>query len=492
MIRNKIVVISVVVLSLLFATAVFAQTFPGAGTAVTNAVLQNMGDSSATVNVTYYDASGTSQLSESKTIAPDAVIEVKTQDAPLPSGFAGAAVVSSDQPLASVVSIKNANVPASAGQTTQSAYNGTSAPATTISFPSVWRFSGIASTVTIQNTENTATTATAAFFDRDGNSLGSSVINLGANGSKTIDMRNINLPGVTWPDSVADGSITVTSANALAGASTAAWPNRAGAYQALTPSDQGTVLYASSHYRFKSSPSDAEYTLFSAINIQNTDAVNDAPITVEYFTRGDVSGTPAVTINTTVPAGSAIGLNTKNGASVDAALFNPLGTSWDGSVKITSDNAIPLVGTGVTNWGVRGYAGIYALTSSDAAAETIYIPAQYRRVSGGNWSQWSAINLQNIGTTTVTAAQLTVKYIDTNGTVVATFTGADLPGDLVSGAAFGLNTRNGGDLAAADFNILGDNFIGGILVEGPAGSELVAVNNIVYNNRASVYNGVPK
>ncbi|MCZ7670860.1 MAG: hypothetical protein M5U34_28760 [Chloroflexi bacterium] len=100
--------------------------------------------------------------------------------------------------------------------------------------------------------------------------------------------------------------------------------------------------------------------------------------------------------------------------------------------------------------------------------------------------------MQNIGTTTVTAAQLTVKYIDTNGVVVATFTGAALPGNLVSGAAFGMNTRTGGDLASSAFNVLGNNFIGGILVEGPAGSELVAVNNIVYNNRASVYNGVPK
>jgi len=295
-----------------------------------------------------------------------------------------------------------------------------------------------------------------------------------------------------WTNAVADGSITATSANMLAGASTAAWPNRAGAYQALTSADAGTVLYASSHYRFKLNASDAEYTLFSAINIQNTDAANDAPITVEYYTRGDSSGTPALTINTTVPAGSAIGLNTKNGASVDAALFNALGTDWDGSVKIISDNDIPLVGTGITNWGTVGYAGIYALVSDNGAASTIFVPAQYRRVVNGSWAQWSAINLQNIGGSTVSRADLTITYIDTNGATVATFTGNDLPFDLASGAAFGLNTRNGGNLTAADFEVLGDNFIGGILVEGPAGSSLVAVSNIVYSNRASVYNGVPE
>jgi len=489
--RKSVLIVFVLILSLLLATVAFAQTFPGAGTPTTNAVLQNQGTTAATVAVTYYGADGTMQLTDSVSIEPNAVVEVKTEDAALPAGFAGAAIVSSDQPLASVVSIKSTGVSASAGSTTQAAYNGTSAPANTILFPSVWRFSGIASKVTIQNTEGTATTATASFFDRDGNSLGSADIPLGAYGSYTIDMRNIGLSGVNWPDSVADGSITVTAGNMLAGASTAAWTNRAGAYQALTSNNQGSVLYAPSHYRFQGSAPAGEYTLFSAINIQNTDADNDANITVEYFTRGDSSGTPALSFNTTVPAGSAIGLNTKNGASVPANTFNPLGTDWDGSVKVTSLDDIPLVGTGITNWGVSGYTGMYALVSANDSGSTIFVPAQYRR-NPGSWAQWSAINLQNIGSTTVTRADLTVKYIDTAGNVLATFTGSDLPSDLAAGAAFGLNTRNGGDLTAGDFTSLGDNFIGGILVEGPVGSELVAVNNIIYSNRASTYNGIPK
>jgi hypothetical protein len=481
----------VLVLSLMLVGAMMAQSFPNAGSALTNVVLQNKGTGAATVSVAYYDVGGALQHTDSAVIQPNAVVEVKTEDAPLPAGFQGAAVVSSDQPLASVVSIRNSGVTASAGGLTQGAYNGTSEPATTISFPSVWRFSGIVSRVTIQNTEGSAAAVDVTFFDRDGNQLGVCNENLAANGSKTYDMRTP--PACAgWTDTVADGSITATSANNLAGASTAAWSNRAGAYRALTDSDAGTVLYASSHFRFKNNPAQTQYTLFSAINIQNTDPNNDAPITVEYFTRGDVSGTPALTVNTTVPAGSAIGLNTSNGASVPAATFDPLGTSWDGSVKITSDDDIPLVGTGITNWGVAGYAGIYNLVSANSASDTIFVPAQYRRIVNNNWAQWSAINLQNIGTTTVSRSDLTIRYIDTNGNTVATFTGTALPSDLAPGAAFGMNTRTGGDLTAADFNVLGSNFIGGILVEGPAGSELVAVNNIVYSNRASTYNGDPK
>jgi hypothetical protein len=482
-------ILLVLVLSLALVGVILAQTFPSAGSAVTNAVLQNKGTTAATVAVTYYDSSGVVQHTTDVTIQPKAVVEVKTEDEPLPAGFAGSAVVSSDQPLASVVSIKSTGVTASAGGTTQGAYNGTAVPATTISFPSVWRFSGIVSVVSIQNTEGSAADVDVQFYSREGDLLGTCTPNLNGFGSITYDMRTP--PACAgWGDAVPDGSISATSANMLAGASTAAWPNRAGAYQALTGSSEGTVLYASSHYRFKLNPGDSEYTLFSALNIQNTDPVNDAPITVEYYNRDD--GALALTIPATVPAGSAIGLNTKNGASVDAALFNPLGTDWDGSVKIISDDDIPLVGTGITNWGTAGYAGIYALASESTAAEVIFVPAQYRRAPGGVWAQWSAINLQNIGSTTVSADDLTVTYIDTNGTTVATFTGADLPGDLAPGAAFGMNTRNGGDLAASAFTALGDNFIGGIVVEGPAGSELIAVNNIVYSNRASVYNGDPQ
>jgi hypothetical protein len=481
----------VFLLTLALASVAMAQTFPNPGNSTTNIVLQNKGTADAEVVVAYYSTAGAVQHTDEATIKPNAVVEVKTEDTPLPAGFRGAAVASSNQPLASVVSIRNTGVTASAGGVTQGAYNGIAAPATTISFPSVWRFDGIVSRVTIQNTEATAADVTVDFYSREGTKLGTCTPNLAGNGSITYDMANV--PACAgWGNAVPDGSISATSANRLAGASTAAWANRGAAYQALTATDAGTILYAPSHFRFKNNPSQTQYTLFSAVNIQNTDADNDAEITVEYYTRGDNSGTPALTFDTTVPAGSAIGLNTSNGASVPAATFDPLGTGWEGSVKIISKDDIPLVGTGVTTWGLLGYAGMYALVTDAGASDTIFIPAQYRRLPNNQWAQWSAINLQNIGDTTVSRADLTITYIDTAGNTVATFTGNALPFDLAPGAAFGLNTRTGGNLQASAFDTLGNNFIGGILVSGPEGSKLVAVSNIVYNNRASAYNGVPE
>ena len=480
-------------LSLVAATAAFAT--PDPGTATSNAVVQNQGTTTANVVVSYYAQDGTAALTTEATINAGAVAEFKTADTALASGFAGAAIVSSDQPLAAIVSLKNSDVSASKGGITQGAYNATTAPASDISFPSVWGFAGIGSVSTIQNTSSDATVLTVDFFNRAGDNLGSRTINLNGYGSVTIDMGNASDLPSGFPTDFSDGSISVSSsATDIAGASTAYWTNRQGAYQALTSANAGTTLYAPSHFAFKSNASDADYALFSALNIQNTTGTA-APITIDYFTRGDTSGNAALSLTCTVPANSAVGLNVKNGGSgcgFNAASFAPLGTSWSGSVKVVSTDNINLVGTGITSWGNNGYGGMYAMVTTNDASDTIYIPAQYRRQPGGSWAQWSAINLQNIGSSTVAAADITIKYIDTAGNTVVTLTGSQLPGDLAAGAAFGLNTRNGGDLDASAFNSLGDSWIGGILVEGPAGSQLVAVNNIVYSNRASVYNGIPQ
>jgi hypothetical protein len=495
-----IVIATTLVLLLLVAGISYAQGYPQPGLSTSNTVVQNMATGSgqvATLIVSYYSTDGVKQYENTTVkINPKSVKEIKAEDEPLPAGFSGAAVVSSDQPIAAVVSIKNTNVPEAPDGFTQGAYNGTSTAGTSTSifFPTVWGFNGIVSRVTVQNAEAGTNNIKLDFYDRSGNFLGSSNEALNAYGSRTYYLGNTSDLPSGWPSGFQDGSITITSTDnkMLAGASTATWPNRAGAYQALSPNDQGTVLYAPSHYRFKQNPSDSEYTLFSAVNIQNTSSSTTAQVKVEYFTRGDNSGTPALTLNTTIPPLSARGLNTKNGGDLDASVFDPLGTSWDGSVTITSENDVPLVGTGITNWGVAGNAGIYALVSDTSAADTIFIPAQYRLAQGSTWNQWSALNLQNVGTTTVNAADLTVEYIDTNGNTIKTFTGAQLPGNLAPGAAFGLNTRNGGDLAASAFDSFGTSFIGGIYITGPAGSDLVAVSNIIYKNRASVYNGFPE
>jgi hypothetical protein len=241
-----------------------------------------------------------------------------------------------------------------------------------------------------------------------------------------------------------------------------------------------------------------ELTLFSALNLQNTSATATANVTATYYARD--TGALALTKVITIAPLSARGLNTKNGGDFPASDFYALSYAggalpdWDGSVVIESDQL--LVGICSTGWDDAAHAGAYALITDNDSARSLFVPAQYRIDWGGGWAQWSAINLMNVGGSSIGRDDLVIEYIDTEGREVETFTGTALPFDLNPGAALGLNTMNGGDLDAsafASFPAEGGlpRFIGGIHITAPAGSQLIGVANVIYDNRASVYNAFP-
>lgn len=485
--KVSVSIILVLMVTAMIIPAAWAQdSYPAPGSSTTNVVVQNKSTTdSATVVVEYYDQDGNLDHTHSDImIAPKAVTEIKTQSEDvLGDGWQGSAVMSSDQPLGAVVGIKNTNVPEGDGFT-QGAYNGASSGAGTVYFPSVWRFSGIVSRLTIQNVEAGAADVTLYFYDRAGTALGTVVRNIPGFSQDTFYLGDSADVPVGFPTDFVDGSVYATSGNLLAGAAVASYSNRSNSYQALIPDNKGLTLYAPSHYRYSPTGS---WTLFSAINLQNTtDQV--ANVDAYYYTRGDTSGVPALHMDFQIQPFSATGLNTRNGGDFDASVFEPLTNDWDGSVKIVSDQ--DLVGTCITNWGSAAKSGAYALVTPADGANVLFVPAQYR-LKSSTWNQWSALNLMNVGGSTISAADLTIQYIDQDGIEVASFSGTDLPGDLASGAAVGLNTKNGGDLSSTDFDVFGTSFIGGIYVTAPAGSELVGVANIIYSNRASVYNAIP-
>ena len=465
-----------------------AATYPDPGQSVTNIVVQNLATAAgedATVMVEYYDTAGNLDHTRSGvTIAPKAVQEIKTEDEPLGDGWQGSAVMLSDRPLGAVVGVKNSLVPGAADGMTQGAYNGAAAGANTLYFPSVFATEAMVSRLTVQNTEGTAATVYMDYYNRSGAHLGQFSASIPAYSQRTFFMGEpTDVP--FDPETFIDGSATVTSANLLAGAAVTTWANRSAAYQALMPSNQGTTLYAPSHYRFMDA---GAWVLFSALNLQNTSATEVASVTATYVSRA--TGDVALVKTFDIQPGSAVGLNTKNGGDFPASDFDALtygsGADWDGSVKIVSTQ--PLVGICNTGWASVDKAGAYALVTNNDASNSLFFPAQYRLDWGTGWAQWAAVNLMNVGGAPIAAADLSIQYIDQAGSPVLTFTGAALPFDLAAGGALGLNTRNGGDLAATQFDTLGFSFIGGIYVTAPAGSELVGVANIIYKNRASVYN----
>ena len=514
----KRVMIMVLAAMLVFVTSAVQAAPPDPGTAVTNIVVQNKatGDGeTATAQVKYYDTSGNLDYThENISIDRKAVAEVKTEDEPaasIPDGWEGSAVLSADRDVAAIVSIKNTDVPGASDGFTQGAYNGATSGSDTLYFPSLFSFQYMVSRLTIQNVEGSAATVYVNYYDRDGNFIGKNNASIPAYSQKTFDL-GVDADVPFTPDDTGtefmDGAAVVTSTNMLAGAAVTIWGNRFVAYQALTANNQGTKLYAPSHYRYQydtsgydsSDPTGSTYTLFSALNLQNTSVSATANVTATYKSRSDSSTSLVKTF--TIPPQSAAGLNTKNGGDFPASDFFDLSNAnqttgipdWDGSVTIESDQ--PLVGICNTNWGAKEAGGAYALVTENDGAATVFVPAQYRLDWGSGWAQWSALNLMNVGTGTISASDLTIQYIDTDGNEVVSFTDTDLPGDLDEGAAVGFNTRNGGDLDASAYNGFPTDgglprFIGGIYVSAPAGSKLVGVANIVYNNRASVYNAFP-
>lgn len=509
----KALAVFVALLTMSVTAIVLAQgSYPDPGSAVTNIVVQNKATGAgeeANVVAEYYDTDGNKDYThDGITIQPKAVQEIKTEDEPLGDGWQGSAILSSDRDLAAIVSMKNEGVPGDSDGKTQGAYNGSSQGSTELYFPSVFRFEYIVSRVSVQNTQDSEATVYLNFNERDGSDAGRLEATIPAYSQRTFYLGDSDDVPSDFPSDFVDGSVYVTSTNELVGAAVSTWGNRSVAYQALTSANKGTTLYAPSHYRFiYDAPSDwdelpgSDWTLYSALNLQNTSATATANVTATYTARGDSS--PSLTKTLTIEPLSASGLNTQNGGDFPASDFEDLSKAgdgtpdWDGSVEITSDQ--PLVGINITNWGAQGNAGSYALVAPSEGGSTLYLPAQYRLhySDTSGWSQWSAINLMNVGTSTVNASDLTIEYIDQDGNSIKTFSGSDLPGDLAPGAAIGLNTRNGGDLDASDFDDFPEdgsrpNFIGGIYVSGPDASQLVAVGNIVYSDRASVYNGIPE
>lgn len=500
--KKASVAIGILLVLIMTASLAAAQGgYPAPGTSLTNVVTQNLATGAgmdATVLVEYYDTAGNLDHSHGGiVIAPRAVTEIHTEDEPLGDGWQGSAVMSSDQAVGAIVSIKNTNVPGAADGITQAAYNGALSGADTLYFPSLYAFDFIASRITVQNVEGTAANIEMDYYDRDGVFLGQYDATIPGYAQRTFDLGNAaDVP--FDPATFVDGSATVTSStgNLLAGAAVTSWADQSAGYQALTPLNKGTVLYAPSHYRYMSNPASAEWTLFSALNLQNTSATTVAQVRATYVSRS--TGAVAMTKEFTIQPLSAVGLNTKNGGDFPASDFNALSyagggvADWDGSVKIESLNAVELVGICNTGWDQSRAAGAYALVTTNDASDELFFPAQYRLDWGAGWAQWSAVNIMNVGGGTVAAADLSVEYIDTTGATVLSLTGVALPFDLTAGGALGLNSRNGGDLSAAAFNPLGLSFIGGVHVKAPVGSQLVGVANIVYSNRASVYNAFPK
>jgi hypothetical protein len=356
------------------------------------------------------------------------------------------------------------------------AYTGETQLATTAYLPAFYRVSTISSLFTVQNPAPVAADVSMAYWDRYGNDKGTMAVSLPAGGSRTFDpYTDGDVPPAVNDSSFVDGSVKITASQPIAALATTLWktdnvPYEAGQYNA--PTVGRTALYAPSQYRVCADPNCASWILYSAIILNNL-TTNTVNVTLYYY--GRTSGTLDLTLTDTIPAYSAHGYNTRNGGSLSAAVFAPLGSSWDGTVRITANQSV--AGVVNTMWAGSSAAGSYNLAGLEDGRATIIFPLQAKQAPWGVWQRWSAINVMNVGGQTVTVA---VDYYNQAGAHVL----GPINRTLTPYQAFGLNT-----LTSSDLSGLPSDFVGSAVAQTTAPA-LIGVANVIYPDRAAVYDGV--
>ena len=480
--RRLTLALVVVVLLAMVALPVAAQSYPDPGVGSTYTELANKTADAATAQLTYYDTSGGVHQGPQRTIPGNGSIMIDPDSVQLPQNFQGAGVVSSNQPLASVVKTVWTGGPGDGYQ--MAYYSGVSEGSSKICFPSLFKSPpNIYASFTVQNTGTGPADIRITYFSRDGANEGQYTDTIPAGAQHTYDMSQPGgaVPNITAPWS-GSAVVEVTNGQTVAGVGVVYQVGRTSTYNA--PSCAGasgaTTLVVPSHYRVLTD--DGRWLLLSALNIQNLEN-SDASVTLEYTPRDPSK--PSKTVNITIPALSAAGLNMRSGYNGDRNYFDDLGTTWSGSVKITSNKAV--VANVITQWfrPTGAEAGYYAAANTSTSANTFFLPGIRRIKDGSTWKEFSAVIVQNLTNSDNT---VTVKFYDRNGNLKLTLTDT-----LAAGAAVGYNTKNGGDHDPSDFDPLGTSFEGHAVVEA-TGSVGVVLNGVSKAPMAgsATTNGIPQ
>ena len=407
------VIVSILAIVLLMSTALAATSdLPGTGW-WSGEIIQNVGSSSATIDITAYDSANPSNTySTSDTIASGAnKTYLPNSFTGMPAGFQGSAIVSSNSDIRAIVNVTNRYVTTYGDPNTPSAaagqYQGINAPDTTLVFPLVKNNSFTKTTsLYIQNAGSAAAAAQVVFY-------------MGSSGTFTYTTPSI-APGamvVVNPSAVSGmpsgnpvkGSAVVTSAQPLAGTSLEyiqGEPNATvvQATRGFTPADYNQngsapyVLYAPTN-KFD------RFGRFTGLQVQNVDT---SPINVNVKYVGIAGSCNGHTYNDSV---SNLAAGASHSFPADA-----LPANCNASAAITGSGKI----VGTVN---EAYMGSYLTTNPTvhqaatvyfclfAAAATDYVSAPLFKEDA--YSKSTGLSIQNIGSTD---AHVTVTFANSVGT----------------------------------------------------------------------------
>lgn len=456
-----------------------AASWPNPGPGSADVTVMNIGTAAASVTAEYYDLNGSVAATKTRSsLGVNGTHDFLASASGLPDGWQGSMVLSSTDNVASVATVKWAGGVDAGDDGDRGQYTGVTAGSTTVYCPALYQLEGaLYATLSVQNTGSTNANVSIAFRDRNGVAYASNPVTkvIKANSQATIDLSTSAAYFASK-----DGSAVITSDQPVAAVVAIHWASRSSTYGC--PTQGNTKLYVPAQFRMTTGGTTInDYLMYSANVLMNLSA-NTANTTFHYIPRDPTKATLDVPVQ--IPAYSAKGLNTFNGGSVAASTFDVLGTSWDGVVVIDSDQ--PLAGINNTIWGINNgnKSATFNIVGPADGATAVYLPYQRRISPSGDWQEWSAAIVQNLSGST---ANVTLKYFDANGAEVLTLTQA-----IDAGKAFGFNTRTGGSRAAADFNPLGTNYVGGLRITSDQNIAVVAqvITASVSRNTASAYNGV--
>lgn len=437
----------------------------------TSITYQNIGSGTATVVVTFYaENSGTAINGGSYTLAPGASSSLFAGNvAGLPAGFRGSAVLSSNEPIAATM------VQISTGTGTlvrnRPLSNGLAEGANNVLLATVLRNRfDTTSRFAIQNTESTPINFTLRIFNAD---AGGALVatdtknNVPPNSAIYYDMGT--LAGI--PDNF-NGSATIEATGRVVASvmELSVSGVAASAFEGVTGGSNTVYMPTALCNAF------GGYNSFYAV--QNTSTSQAANVTVTYKDlNNNTVGTQTATIN----PGAKQSFATCDGG---------MGNNFNGSAIITSSGA-PIVAIGkVTGLGV---SSAFVGASTGAAKLALpYVRWTPTAVYNSGQRQRAFIAIQNIGGP-LAAGAVTVRYVDKNGTTLQT----QNLGALGTGAKQSVNwSQVGGD---TDFGFYPSDgsFGGGAIIEGPAGSQLVAVVRIQSSDPGGAtgvgedYTGIP-
>ncbi|MFO7170826.1 MAG: hypothetical protein DIU80_022595 [Chloroflexota bacterium] len=415
----------------------------------------------------------------------------------LSDGFQGGAVMSSDQPIVATM----VQVPVQSNMVTRPLSNGFSpdSGAASVLLATILKNSfNQTSKFSVQNVDSSPADVKIEFFDATstppGAKIDAATINISALPAGSVKLFDAGtIPGL--PDSF-NGSAIVTSTRTGSSA-----PGR----MVATVIELSTIGLTGNAFEgitqggtkiFMPSAQCQAFSQESAYAVQNTSTTASTNIRVTYQARPENSDPDTTPLTTYVDTFENLGPGAKR--SFFGCTVMPAG--YFGSAVIESvdssgnpNTAAPIVAIGkIVGAGLNSASPGVASGASKLALPYVRFANDAGFFAG---SQRASIAIQNVGSD-LPAGAVKVTYYDKNGAVVGTHTLGAIPANAKVNSnptmATPASPPPSSGTTLDNFGFYPDGTFGGsAVVEGPAGSQLVAVVRIISPGAGEDYNGIP-